>query len=448
MGEAISSLVADLEAANGGIVERGRRISDLERQQAVHQGWDGDAPEEDPGEEPGKKDGQPAMTRAEHRLASAKYEAAKNGDDPDLITKKEVWSQPGHRGRASRDLPEKTLHFRPEMCRCCGRTDLKMVLVIRKRVLDLAEARRRTILMMYVIRIWRCPGCGAETAPHTDAIPGTSLGPHMRATIQAYERAHNTEADMVVMMLAEIEDAPVSTGAISNCITAMADHMDGEVPTIPYEEPIILDPVDLRGYRCPVAPPSDIPDTEYHHQDALLTQRSTVWTSSQPQPAIIRIVERASMDPYVRTDETGHQVGGERVQVSVAETVHTTQIRIIPHRDAPTLQSIWGWIKHRPAMRDGTTGYEWHDGLLGRCLVHLLRDAEESSMENDLGSSQYDRHQMMLDVYRDARIVRELVERLAGGPLRCASHLGTVDRIPGLSEFADAQINRLPSAPR
>ena len=338
MGEAISSLVADLEAANGGIVERGRRISDLERQQAVHQGWDGDAPEEDPGEEPGKKDGQPAMTRAEHRLASAKYEAAKNGDDPDLITKKEVWSQPGHRGRASRDLPEKTLHFRPEMCRCCGRTDLKMVLVIRKRVLDLAEARRRTILMMYVIRIWRCPGCGAETAPHTDAIPGTSLGPHMRATIQAYERAHNTEADMVVMMLAEIEDAPVSTGAISNCITAMADHMDGEVLTIPYEEPVILDPVDLRGYRCPVAPPSGmVPDTEYRHQDVLLTQRSTVWTSFQSQPVIIRMVERASMDPYVRTDETGHQVGRERVQASVAETVHTTQIRIIPHRDAPTL---------------------------------------------------------------------------------------------------------------
>ena len=66
-GEAISSLVADLEAANGGIVERDRRISDLERQLAVHQGWDGDAPDEEPGEEPGKapgkKDGQPAMTR-------------------------------------------------------------------------------------------------------------------------------------------------------------------------------------------------------------------------------------------------------------------------------------------------------------------------------------------------------------------------------------------------
>ncbi len=74
------------------------------------------------------------------------------------------------------------------------------------------------------------------------------------------------------------------------------------------------------------------------------------------------------------------------MQASVAETVHTTQIRIIPHRDAVTLRAIWGWMEYPPAMRDGTTGYEWHKGTLSRCLVHLLRDAEESSMENKLGS--------------------------------------------------------------
>ena len=37
-GEAISSLAADLENANGRIAERDRLISDLERQLAVHQG--------------------------------------------------------------------------------------------------------------------------------------------------------------------------------------------------------------------------------------------------------------------------------------------------------------------------------------------------------------------------------------------------------------------------
>ena len=110
-----------------------------------------------------------------------------------------------------------------------------------------------------------------------------------------------------------------------------------------------------------------------------------------------------------RTDETGHRVGREGVQASVAETVHTTQIRIIPHRYAVTLRSIWGRIEDRPAMRDGTTGYGWHKGPLARCLVHLLRDTEESSMENELGSTRYDRHRMMLSVYRDAKQVHEQV---------------------------------------
>ena len=97
-GEAISSLAADLENANGRIAERDWLISDLERQLAVHQGWTGDAPGEEPGKAPGRKDGQPAMTRDEHRLASARFEAARNGGDPDLITKKKRGAQPGHRG--------------------------------------------------------------------------------------------------------------------------------------------------------------------------------------------------------------------------------------------------------------------------------------------------------------------------------------------------------------
>ncbi len=237
-GGVISSLAADLENAGSGIAERDRLISDLERQLAVHQGWDGDAPDEDQGEEPGKapgkKDGRPAMTRAEHRLASARFEAARSGGDPGLITKKKRGAQSGHRGVSRRERTEGTVVFRPELCRYCGRADLVITGTIPKRFRDLAEARRSTISLMYVIRVGQCPGCGVRTIPHTDAIPGTSLGPRTRATLQACERAHNTEDDMAMMMLREMENATVLTGAVSNCITAMADHIDGDVLAIPY----------------------------------------------------------------------------------------------------------------------------------------------------------------------------------------------------------------------
>ncbi len=65
-------------------------------------------------------------------------------------------------------------------------------------------------------------------------------------------------------------------------------------------------------------------------------------------------------------------------------------------------------------------------------------------MENELGSPpQYDRHQMMRALYHDTRLTCRQVERLAGGPIRCASQLGIIARIPGLAEFTDARIDQL-----
>ena len=93
-GEVISSLAADLENAGSGIVERDRLISDLERQLAVHQGWDGDAPDEDhgeePGKDPGKGDGQPAMTRDEHRLGLGQVRGGQERGRPQIDHQKEA----------------------------------------------------------------------------------------------------------------------------------------------------------------------------------------------------------------------------------------------------------------------------------------------------------------------------------------------------------------------
>ena len=142
----ISSLAADLENAGNGIAERDRLISDLERQLAVHQGWTGDAPDKDPDKEPGKapvkKDGQQARTRNEYRLASARFEAARSGGDPSSITKKKRGAQPGHRGSSRRERTEGTVVFLPELCGYCGRADLVIIRIIRKRFPDPAEARR------------------------------------------------------------------------------------------------------------------------------------------------------------------------------------------------------------------------------------------------------------------------------------------------------------------
>ncbi len=93
------------------------------------------------------------MTRDEHRLASAGFEAAKNGGDPSLITKKKRGAQSGHRGSSWRECTEGTVVFRPELCGYCGRADLVIIRTIPKRFRDLAEARQSAISLMYVIRV-------------------------------------------------------------------------------------------------------------------------------------------------------------------------------------------------------------------------------------------------------------------------------------------------------
>ena len=50
---------------------------------------------------------------------------------------------------------------------------------------------------------------------------------------------------------------------------------------------------------------------------------------------------------------------------------------------------------------------------------------------------------MMQALYHDTKLTCKQVERLAGGPVRCASQLGIVARIPGLAEFVDARIDQL-----
>ena len=148
------------------------------------------------------------------------------------------------------------------------------------------------------------------------------------------------------------------------------------------------------------------------------------------------------MDPYVCSDESSAGVSGDWVQTSVANTNHTTQMKIIKHKDAKTLASIWGWMKNRPAMRDGTKGYEWHQKTAprSRCMVHIMRSTEDSSMSHELGSPQYVRNRETSAVYHTAKKVSKTVIERAGGPITCASQLNIIYKVKGLNKYVTNKI--------
>lgn len=234
------------------------------------------------------------------------------------------------------------------------------------------------------------------------------------------------------MILSDLENGDFGIGTISNYISAMADHLNAPPLCVPAEEPIMMR--DARSLECrsPVRPPQS-DDSEFGVQDAALTQYSNLWTSFVAQPIMVQVVEMVSMDPWAATDETTNHIGAEDAYTLVSETVHTTMLGTVLSKDAPTLRRVHGWMKDRPGMRDGVTGYEWHRGKLTRCMVHILRKSEDFAMVNGVGSPEYTRHTMMQYLYYDAKETGMEIERRAGGPIRCASQLGIIRRVPGLA---------------
>ena len=419
---AIAGLVGELDGARGRIDAQNEQISSLETRLAIHNGWNSrtsDNPEhyraikrhreeaqEYEGGEKAPPDGQPAETRRQFRRR-----AGAGGATP-----RKAGGQRGHKGRARDDRPEGTIRLTVGLCGFCG-TVPRIVRTIRTRMYDLDRREGRTTCTMCVVRVCRCHICGIEQWPDTDVlIRGTSFGPTLRGHIQTYHDAHVAEEDMQTI-LSDLENADFAVGTISNCVSAMADHLNAPPLCVPIEEPIMMR--DARSLECrsPVRPPP-ADDSEFGVQESALVRHSNLWTSFAAQPIRVQMVERASMDPWAATDETTNHIGSGDAYTLVSETLHTTMLRTVRNKDASTLHRVHGWMRTRPGMRDGTTGFEWHRGPLTRCIVHILRKSEDFAMANGVGSAEHTRHTMLQGLYHDAKEAGMEVERRAGGPVQ------------------------------
>ena len=419
---AVAADADEAESDNAGSAETRQQESDVEEAVAA------DADEADADEAESDNAGS-AETRRQFRRREDEYE---NGAAP-----KKTGGQPGRKGVARKDKPEEIVRIPASLCKVCGTLPWKVIKTVREMGRDVNRRERRLACVMYVYQVRECGVCGAKCRPDTPlTIPGTSFGPVLRGIIQSYHSAHVSEKDMQIL-LADLENVDVSVGAISKCVTAIADNVNAPPIRLPYEAPIVIDDDTLREYRSPIKPRA-CGSSEYDMQEAALTQHSNLWISSMPQPPMVQIIERASMDPWVSTDETTNHIGKEDVFTLAADTLHTTTLRTVRHKDATTLYRIHGWIKNRPAMRDGVTGFEWHMGLLARCAVHINRKSEDFAMKNGIGSPEYTRHTLMKKIYHYLKTASREVERRAGGPIRCASQLGIIHKVPGLAEYIES----------
>ena len=378
---------------------RDDEIAYLNKTIKIAHGWNGRPSENGPA----------LKTRREFRREGEARDAEAEGREPPPA--KNPGKQPGTQGSSRDDMPTGTRTFAPETCQNCGRTNLQTTRIIRKRIYDLREDGAGIECLMYYIWLAECAACGATTIPHTDTIEGTSFGPNLRAAIETYFDG-DTGQGSIRMFLEELHGAKFSAGAISHCRTAVARNLEG---------------------RTADAPAADAPAA-----DGSCGRNPTV-----PLSVMEAILESASMDPYVATDETGGRVAGETAQVLVSNTLRTTTVKVTGGKSAADLRAQHHWMANRPAMRDGTSGYEWHDGPLGRCFVHVTRKSESLAIKHGHGSPQHVRHRMLLEVYKDAKKAAILITAAAGGPIRCASNLDVTSKVPGLAETINQHIASL-----
>ena len=278
--EAITELVGNLEGARSRIAAQNKQISSLKKEMGIYYRWNSRTSDNldhynaikafrnesqlhDSGVKPAADSAaatskpaadEAASDNAGHVEARRQYrrreDAYENGTVP-----KNTGGQPGHKGITRNDKPTEATRIPVSLCKSCGTLPEKILKHVRTKGYDVDRRKGCTICVMYVYKVCECGVCGAECMPDAELkIPGTSFGPVLRGIIQSYHDAHVSEEDMRTL-LADLENAHFSVGAISNCIKAMADHLNAPPICIPYEEPIVMPDNPLREYRSPIRPP-------------------------------------------------------------------------------------------------------------------------------------------------------------------------------------------------
>ena len=461
MGTAAKSLLAMAEEASA-LREENERLTKekrgLEERVRMHESWN-HAPSEATGY---------AKDRRRFRREEERHRAVQRGEDPDgAAPGRSPGHQPGAPGVSHHDSPGRNRKkFAARICPQCGRTDLKMLRTIQKLVRNLVEGIPGPVTFLHSIRPGRCPDCGIRVLPHTDAIPGTSFCERLRGTLYELKNERNTVRG-AGRLLGKLSGAVLSAGAISNCSSAMAAHIDRSVMEI-RSKAVILGHGAHRPFLCPVRPPPEAPPSRYDY-DSLLARYGTVWTMSRPLPAMVQILETATMDPWSGTDETGQKVGKTSVQVLVHETRRTAMISVAENRRRKTLYFHASGLAFRPSLHDGNTGnmkLRWWQppgrrlDARDRALVklgldtevhqfdwiHPIRNVEAVAMGPGLGTPEHAALEMLRGVYKAAKAAGAGVAERAGGEIRSACEIDRVSRMPGVLEYADARVAELRGA--
>ena len=368
-----------------------------------------------------------AKDRRDFRGKEAKRKAeeggehqAEEGTEGQGAGQKRRGHRPGTPGVSHSDKPTFTKKFKPETCGNCGRTDVLPYETKYKTVTDNAECGEELCYTEELTSVV-CMGCGAVTKPEGDSLPGSACGPRRRFLISNMHDAIPA-VRVIQKLLLNNHGIKMSTGAISNCLAAIARFaLEGNRPVVPEQHAIAIS-------RSPLP-----------WNGAGGADTSTVW-SGLARPALMeRLEDMASMSPHVEFDESHANVAGGYAQALVLLASGIVIIHIESGRSKETIQRLFGMALRRPLVADKYRGGHAFAGEYQTCLVHITRFLESLAIKFGVESPECVLYRMFDAIRHDSKVTGLEITRMVGGPNTSACDTGRVVNNPEARAYADGQ---------
>ncbi len=329
--------------------------------------------------------------------------------------------QKGAPGVSHHHESEYTKTFIAEVCGRCGGTYLQPHGTAYKPATDTTTCNRQTYHTEEIVSVL-CLHCGAVTMPPTDTLPGSWCGPNLRRIIS---NMHDVTPSIsgIRKLLGRNHNTVLSTGAISNCITAMARHAEHRnAPQTP------------GGDVVPAGGGPPVPYVACAPYDP-----STVWSCTATPPLMDIMYEWASMAPHVQFDESHANVAGSRAQALVLMTPRVVIMHVVRHRDKTTIQELFWMVLNRPLVADKYRGGNAFVGGYQTCMVHLERHLESFAIAAGAGSLEHTLYLMFDDIRQDAKAAAAHITEMVGGPMRSACDTGRAMLNPQIRQYVERQ---------
>ena len=458
------------------IAQKDRDISSLTHLLSIYSGADSPSGKDPRGYEATKQFLAEAKAHEEAKKGgeaggAAEGEAGEGDEKPSgAVPAKPCGGRPGHPGRSHHAKSDRTILYTADMCIGCGSTDLEMMRPIKKPVADFgkggedegADAKDRHTA---IVTCGWCGTCRIMTDPAPHLVWGTWVGGRALATIIQY-KSNPQGRSSIVANLRDIHRFPMSTGAVSNAITAYARNLEGRVlpdsvaafvkakmeaeedradrrnappveaavqeaavqeaavqeaapspahPTIPVEPP------RRKTRKERKAEESKVPygQTMQGATDARLTRTTTSYMGSHNLSFMEWCREWLTMAPYLGVDETKTIVAGKWCHSIVVWSPNVVTVTARPRKNTRTINWLFGGMKHVCVVHDRIAIYNGFVGMHQECWAHLVRRFLEQAKDK-IGSPEYDRYTAIKDLYGRAKYLAECVAASLGVPSNAA----------------------------